>query len=153
MPTITWNHLCNYCHRPIIRGKPTILFATDKPFLLGLSHATCSATKYHIGQHQMNRPDFLSRQEVSFLIQFWPMLYSLPGGFTPNSALRQCVAHLLYDYPSSMVNPMKCLYDFKQQEKDKLQAYEGDLEADYLRFLAKVQKAAKDNPVDVEFDF
>ena len=27
------------------------------------------------------------------------------------------------------------------------------LEADYLRFLAKVQKAAKDNPVDAEFDF
>jgi hypothetical protein len=31
--------------------------------------------------------------------------------------------------------------------------YEGDLEADYNGFLAKVQKAAKENPVDVEFDF
>jgi len=27
------------------------------------------------------------------------------------------------------------------------------LEADYLKILAKVQKAAKENPVDVEFDF
>jgi hypothetical protein len=27
------------------------------------------------------------------------------------------------------------------------------LEADYISFLAKVQKAAKENPVDVEFDF
>ena len=36
---------------------------------------------------------------------------------------------------------------------DKLIRYEGDLEADYIGFLAKVQKAAKENPVDVEFDF
>jgi len=34
-----------------------------------------------------------------------------------------------------------------------MQPYEGDLEVDYLRFLARVQKAAKENPVDVEFDF
>lgn len=81
------------------------------------------------------------------------MLYSLPGVFNPNAALRECIAGLLHDYPMSMINPMKCLYDFKQQEKDKLQTYEGDLEADYLRFLAKVQKAAKENTVDVEFDF
>jgi hypothetical protein len=27
------------------------------------------------------------------------------------------------------------------------------LEADYLKFIAKVQKTAKENPVDVEFDF
>jgi hypothetical protein len=31
--------------------------------------------------------------------------------------------------------------------------YEGYLEADYIQYLAKVQKAAKENPVDVEFDF
>jgi hypothetical protein len=34
-----------------------------------------------------------------------------------------------------------------------MQPYKGDLEADYLRFLARVQKTAKENPVDVEFDF
>jgi hypothetical protein len=34
-----------------------------------------------------------------------------------------------------------------------VQSYEGDLEADYLKFLATAQKAAKENPVDVEFDF
>jgi len=27
------------------------------------------------------------------------------------------------------------------------------LEADYIEFLAKVQKAAKENPMDIEFDF
>ena len=48
---------------------------------------------------------------------------------------------------------MKCINEFREQNKDKPQTYEGDLEADYLRFLAKVQKAAKENPVDVEFDF
>jgi hypothetical protein len=36
---------------------------------------------------------------------------------------------------------------------DNPQTYEGDLEADYLRFLVKVQKAATENPIDVEFDF
>jgi hypothetical protein len=37
--------------------------------------------------------------------------------------------------------------------KAKPQTYAGDLEADYLKFLTKVQKSAKENPVDVEFDF
>ena len=34
-----------------------------------------------------------------------------------------------------------------------MQPYESNLEADYLRFLTKVQKVAKENPVDIEFDF
>ena len=65
----------------------------------------------------------------------------------------QCVADSLWDYPLSLANPMKCLIELKEQNKGKPQTYEGDLEADYLRFLAKVQKAAKESPVDVEFDF
>jgi len=106
-----------------------------------------------MGRHQMNPPDFLSRQEVSFLIQFYPLLYSLPGVFSPNVALRECMADLLHYYPMSMIDPMKCLYDYRQMHLDKPMTYQGDLEADYLRFLAKVQKAAKENPADVEFDF
>ena len=42
---------------------------------------------------------------------------------------------------------------FRDLNKDNPNTYEGDLEADYLRFLAKVQKAAKENPMDVKFDF
>jgi hypothetical protein len=42
---------------------------------------------------------------------------------------------------------------FRDLNKDNPNTYEGDLEADYLRFLAKVQKAAKENPTDVKFDF
>jgi hypothetical protein len=45
------------------------------------------------------------------------------------------------------------LRDHKKTHPDKPIRYEGDLEADYIGFLAKVQKAAKENPVDVEFDF
>jgi hypothetical protein len=48
---------------------------------------------------------------------------------------------------------MKCINEFREQNKDEPQPYEGDLEADYLRFRAKVQKAAKEHPLDVEFDF
>ena len=71
------------------------------------------------------------------------MMYSLPGGFTADAALRKCVADFLWYYPAILANPMKCLNDFRNENKDKPQTYEGDLEADYLRFLAKVQKAAK----------
>jgi hypothetical protein len=52
-----------------------------------------------------------------------------------------------------MTDPMMRLRDYIRMNPDKLIRYEGDLEADYLKFLAKVQKAAKKNPVDVEFDF
>ena len=47
---------------------------------------------------------------------------------------------------------MNCVHDFQDQQKDKT-SNKGDLEMDYLQFLAKVQKAAQDNPVDVELDF
>jgi hypothetical protein len=121
--------------------------------LIGLSHSTCAATKYNLGHHQMNPPDCLSQDHISFLIQFYPMLYNLPGGFEPNADLRRCVADVLCNYPAIMANPTKCVHEFQLRNKDKDQFYEGDLEADYLRFIAKVQKAAKENPVDVEFDF
>jgi hypothetical protein len=153
MPTITWNHLCNFCHRPITGGKPAILFATDKPLLLGISHSTHGATKYKYGHHQMTPPVHLSREKVAFLIQYFPMLYSLPGEFESNSDLRRCVANFHWNYPAILANPLKCVHDFQEQNQDEPRKYEGDLEADNLIFLAKVQKAAKENPVDVEFDF
>ena len=81
------------------------------------------------------------------------MLYSIPGGFTPSAPLRRCLAELLYNYPISMNNPMKSLNKYRDLNKDKPQIYEGDLEADYVHFLASVQEAAKENPVEVEFDF
>ena len=153
MTTITWNHLCYFCHRMITRGKPTILFATDRTLLLGLSHTTCAAAKYDLFRYQMNPPARLSPEQTAFLIQFYPMLYSIPGGFTPTAALRRCLAELLHNYPMSMDNANKWLHQFKNLNKDKPQIYEGNLEADYIQYLEKVQKAAKENPVDVEFDF
>ena len=48
---------------------------------------------------------------------------------------------------------MKCVHDFLEKNQNEPLTYEGDLEADYIEFLAKVQKAAKENPVDIEFDF
>jgi hypothetical protein len=109
---------------------------------MGVSHSVCVATKYHIGHHQMNPPDFLSREQVAFLIQCYPMMYSLPGGFTADAALRKCVAGFLWYYPAILANPMRCLNQFREQNKGNVQSYEGDLEADYLKFLAKVQKKA-----------
>jgi hypothetical protein len=82
------------------------------------------------------------------------MLYDLPGGFNvPNSDLRRCAADTLWDFPKSLVNPLNTLRKFRKQNAGSLQPYHGDLEADYFLFLAKVQKAAKENPVNVEYDF
>ena len=108
---------------------------------------------YKLGQHQMNPPAYLSQEQVAFLIQFYPMMRKLSGGFEPNADLRRCLVDFLWYYPIVLANPMKCLLQFQEQNQDKPMNYEGDLEADYLRFLAKVQKAAKENPVNVEFDF
>jgi len=101
----------------------------------------------------MTPPVHLSREKVAFLIQYFPMLYSLPGEFESNSDLRRCVANFHWNYPAILANPLKCVQDFQEQNQDEPRKYEGDLEADNLIFLAKVQKAAKENPVDVEFDF
>jgi hypothetical protein len=46
---------------------------------------------------------------------------------------------------------MKCVHDFLEQNQNEPLTYEGDLEADYLKFLTKVQKVANENPVDVDF--
>jgi hypothetical protein len=59
--------------------------------------------------------------------------------------------YFINHYPMS--DPMIGLRDHKKMHPDKSMNYEGDLEADYLKFLAEVQKTAKENPVDVEFDF
>ena len=67
--------------------------------------------------------------------------------------LRRCAADILDDYPRSLVNPLECLKRFRKLNVGLLQPYEGDLEADFLGFLGKVQKAAREKPESVEFDF
>ena len=101
----------------------------------------------------MQSPDYLTSEQVSFLVQFYPMVYSLSGGFESNTELRQCLAEMLLDYPDVMTNPMQHLKKFQEWNRDKPKMYQGDLEADYLHFLGHVQKAAKENPINVEFDF
>jgi hypothetical protein len=54
-------------------------------------------------------------------------MYSLPGGFTADAALRKCVADFLWYYPAILANPMKCLHQFREQNKGKVQSHEGDL--------------------------
>ena len=151
MPTITWNHLCYFCHRPITDGVPTVLFASDKPMFVGVIHDTCYGDKPNFGRYQVKLPNHLSQVQVAFLVQFYPMLFALPSALTPNVALRLWLVDFIHHYPMS--DPMKRLRDYIRMNPDKLIGYEGDLEADYIGFLAKVQKTAKENPVDVEFDF
>jgi len=65
--------------------------------------------------------------------------------------LRLWLVDFIHHYP--MNDPMLRLRDYKKMNPTKPMNYEGDLEADYIRFLDRVQKAAKENPVGIEFDF
>jgi len=100
-------------------------------------------------------PDYLSDEQVSFLIHFFYRLFSLPGGMEPNRELRICLADILRDYPDSMVNAMasfrKFLVAYKRWAHEWL--YDGDLETDFLRILAHIQKAAKEELAGIEMDF
>ena len=151
MPTKTWNHLCYFCHSPITDGVPTVLFAIDKPMFVGVIHDTCYGDKPNFGRYQVKSPNHLSPQQVAFLEQFYPMLFALPNAFAPNVALRLWLVDFIHHYPMS--DPMIRLRDYVRMNPDKLIRYEGNLEADYIEFLAKVHRLAKGNPVDVEFDF
>lgn len=155
MQKITWKHQCYFCQRPIQRGRPTLIFSTDEPKLFGISHSTCCATKYNYGHFQMCPPDYFSDEQVSFLVQFFYRLYSLPGGLEPNRELRFSLITLLRDYPASLADPMASLRKFLDEYKHQSyqQLYDGDLETDFLRILGQIQKAARENPVGVEADF
>ena len=151
MSTITWGHFCYFCHRPITDGMPTVLVATDKPMFVGVIHDTCYGDKPNFGRYQVKFPNLLSPEQIAFLVQFYPMLFALPNAFAPNVALRLWLVDFIHHYPMS--DPMIRLRDYVRMNPDKLMKYEGNLEADYIGFLAKVQRLAKENPVDVEFDF
>ncbi len=155
MQKMTWQHECLFCNRPILRGRPTLIFSTDEPKLIGLSHSTCCATKYRYGQYQTCPPYYLSDEQVSFLMHFLSKLYSLPGGMEPNRELRFCLGEFFRDYPASLGNPVavlrKFLDDYKRWSHDWM--YKGDLETDFLRSLGQIQKAAKKEPVGIEMDF
>ena len=155
MQKITWKCLCSVCQRPIHSGKPTILFAADKPEIIGICHSTCGYSKYKYGQFQMCPPHYLSDEHISFLVQFYYGLYNLPGGQEPRRELRWCLAVLLRNYPASLINPMvpyrKFLEEHKHVYKELL--YEGDLEKDFLRFLGQIQRAAREKPLGIEIDF
>ena len=155
MQKIAWECLCCICQRPIHRGKPTILFATDRPMMLGICHSKCSYDRYSYGLFQMRPPDYLSGEQISFLVQFYHRLYNLPGGQEPNRELRWCLGILLQDYPASLANPMASLRKFLDEHKHWSHEwlYDGDLETDFLRILGQIQRAAREMPVGVEIDF
>ena len=155
MQKITWKCLCSICRRPIYRGKPTLLFATDRPMMVGICHSTCCSGRYNYGHFQTCPPDYLSDEQISFLVQFYYRLYSLPGGQEPNRELRGCLATLLRNYPASLANPMASLRKFLDEYKhwSHKWLYNGDLETDFLRLLGQIQRAARENPMGVEIDF
>ena len=155
MQKITWKCLCHICKRPIQGGRPTILFATDKPMILGVCHSRCSYSQYIYGHFQMCPPKYLSEEQLSFLVQFYFRLYNLPGGQEPNGELRRCLADLLGEYPTSMANPMATFRKFLDEHKSFYHEwlYDGDLETDFLRILGHIQRSAREMPVGVEIDF
>jgi len=148
MDTITWNARCCFCYHQIQRGKPSLIFATDTPKLIGISHSSCSARKYKYERFQMCPPEHFSNDQISFLLHFFPMLYKLPTG-----NLRHSLAIFIWEYPKAMKKPMKYLEKHDDDFQSNPQPYQGDLEGEFLSFLGQVQKAAKEKPADVEADF
>jgi hypothetical protein len=83
------------------------------------------------------------------------MLEKLPFG--ANQALRSCLVDLLFEIPDKLDNPIKVLREYQNSKlvshKDDIKAYQGDLEQDYLKYLGKVHRLAKEQPVEIEVDF
>ncbi len=157
MEKISWKCQCFGCRRPIHGGRPTILFSTKRPELVGLCHSGCSygLYRYDFSGFQMCPPDYLSQEEVSFLMHFYPKLYSLPGGEEPNRELRWSVAVLLRDFPASLCDPMASLRNSLEEHTRSSQKwlYDGDLETDFLRLLGEIQRSAKEKPARIAMDF
>jgi hypothetical protein len=80
MQKITWECLCCICRHPIYRGKPTIFFTTDRPMLVGICRSWCNYNRYSYGLFQMCPPDYLSDEQISFLVQCYHRFYNLSGG-------------------------------------------------------------------------
>jgi hypothetical protein len=155
MMKITWKCVCHVCQQPIRGGRPTILFAIERPMMMGLVHSRCGYSQSRYGQFQMRPPAFLTAGQVSFLVHFYPRFYSLPGGGQPNGELRICLVHLLREYPVSMINPMASFRESLNEQKryHPAQRYDGDVEADFLRTLGQVQRASIEMPAGTEIDF
>ena len=69
--------------------------------------------------------------------------------------MRWCLSVLIRDYPSSLINPMASYRKFLDEHKlgPREWLYKGDLEADFLRSLGEIQKAAREKPLRIEIDF
>ena len=57
--------------------------------------------------------------------------------------------------PDTLLDPMIAFYNLIEENArySRKWIYKGDLETDFLRVLGEIQKAAKENPVEVEADF
>jgi hypothetical protein len=145
MEKLTWSHPCLYCNRPILRGLPALIFSREQTQLLGLSHSTCSATKYRYARYQIHPPQQMTAEQVAFLMNFYSRLNALPGSYLPNGELRFMLCQLIDEYPDSLIDAMDHFRD-RRIEYARLYhgvKYEGDLETDYLKFLGDTQLLAK----------
>jgi hypothetical protein len=157
MESLTWKCVCLTCKKPIHSGNPTLMFSTTKPEFLGVCHATCSYKidmKIGRGFH-MHPPDYLTQQHISFLMQLYPRLFSLPGGLEPNGELREVLADVTYHFPDTYLEPMIAFRHHLEQKARyrREEKYSGDLERDFLRILGEIHKAAKVNPIEFIADF
>ena len=149
METITWKRPCLFCQRQIVRGRPTLIFSVNEPKLVGVSHSMCSHNAKSYDIFQMCPPHYLSAEHLSFLLHFFPRVYSLPDGPEPDHELRLALCCLIRGFPDSLADIISCLEQALENRK-KLSGYTrpygGDLEADFLRSLAEINKSAKETP-------
>ena len=150
---IAWNTPCHFCGEPVGSAYPLLIMSLNQAAWIGVSHVECGYNDFRYAQFRLRSPGRLNTAQVSFLTHFYPCLFKLPGWGQPVSALRRCLALILLDFPEAWSNPAPLLQRFIDENRNEIDLYQGDLQAEFFNFLGEVQKAAQKDPIHFEIDF
>jgi hypothetical protein len=147
------DRLCHYCGERVGRLQPVIVFALQRPQLVGVAHPECAYFDFRYAQFGISGALTLNPFETSLLAHFYHRLFQLPGQGQPRSAQRRCLAAILLDYPHALADLPALISQFQAENQDELLDYPGDLEKDCYVFLGEVWKTSQAEPLDVYIDF
>jgi hypothetical protein len=150
---ISWNTFCQFCGKTISLDYPLVIFSVQQASCIGAAPFECGDNAFSFAQFRLRAPGILDAAQISFLAQFYPALFKLPGWGQSTSLLRRCLASMLLDFPQSWSNPSLFLAGFIEENLDDITRYPGDLEADFFSFLGEVQERAKRIRLNVEIKF
>jgi hypothetical protein len=88
-------------------------------------------------------------------MHFWPRLYALPGALDPQGVLRVLLVEWIGTYPDSVADTATIFRQFinHHAHRQDVLAYRGDLETDFIHFIAETSSLARTSAADVEAEF